>query len=104
MSSDLSVLALWSHLLPCCADTAFEAAAEAAFMTNGQPLNPLFDPYANDLFFLHGRATHALPNLLAVPNLTTNSLGDWETGSRNQKLVYSGNHVCDSEVLSLPAQ
>jgi hypothetical protein len=34
-------------------DTAFEAAAEAAFQTN-QPLNPTFDPYANDAFFLHG--------------------------------------------------
>jgi hypothetical protein len=34
-------------------DTAFEAAAEAAFMTT-TPLNPTFDPYANDVFFLHG--------------------------------------------------
>lgn len=35
------------------ADTAFEAAAEAAFMTN-MTLNPVFNPYANDVFFLHG--------------------------------------------------
>lgn len=35
-------------------DSAFEAAAEAAFMAPGTPLNPIFDPYANDLFFLHG--------------------------------------------------
>lgn len=35
-------------------DTAFEAAAEAAFGQSGTPLNPLFDPYANDVFFLHG--------------------------------------------------
>ena len=36
------------------ADTAFEAAAEAAFNQSGTPLNPIFDPYANDVFFLHG--------------------------------------------------
>jgi hypothetical protein len=35
------------------ADTAFEAAAEAAFMTT-TPLSPIFNPYANDVFFLHG--------------------------------------------------
>jgi len=34
-------------------DTAFESAAQAAFMTTS-PLNPIFDPYANDVFFLHG--------------------------------------------------
>lgn len=37
------------------ADTAFEAAAMAAFMTTS-PLNPTFDPYANDVFFLHGES------------------------------------------------
>lgn len=35
------------------ADTAFEAAAEAAYNST-TPLDPLFDPYANDAFFLHG--------------------------------------------------
>ena len=35
------------------ADTAFEKAAEAAFNST-TPLNPTFDPYANDVFFLHG--------------------------------------------------
>ncbi len=34
-------------------DTAFEAAAQAAFMTTNT-LNPVFNPYANDVFFLHG--------------------------------------------------
>lgn len=34
-------------------DTAFESAARAAFMTTS-PLNPTFNPYANDVFFLHG--------------------------------------------------
>lgn len=35
-------------------DSAFEAAAEAAFGQAGTPLNPVFNPYANDIFFLHG--------------------------------------------------
>ncbi len=36
--------------------TAFADAANAAFSTPGNPvtLNPAFDPYANELFFLHG--------------------------------------------------
>jgi len=33
-------------------DTSFEAAAEAAFNTT-TPLSPIFDAYANDVFFLH---------------------------------------------------
>ena len=34
-------------------DTAFESAAEAAFNST-TPLTPTFNPYANDVFFLHG--------------------------------------------------
>ena len=38
------------RLLPC-SGTSFEAAARAAF---NMTLKPAFDPYANNLFFLHG--------------------------------------------------
>ena len=41
------------------ADTAFEAAAQAAFMTTNT-LNPVFNPYANDVFFLHGELTSTI--------------------------------------------
>ena len=51
----LCVLVLWQNInyLLLIADTAFEAAAEAAFMTKNA-LSPTFNPYANDVFFLHG--------------------------------------------------
>lgn len=44
------------------ADTAFEAAAQAAFMTTNT-LSPVFNPYANDVFFLHGELLVFLKHL-----------------------------------------